>query len=60
MYDLMAVITVQSEGGNHLLLSVVHLRQFRADQGFLQASWRRIEQGYFFNVSELVHHFHNA
>ena len=45
MYDLIAAIAVQGEGGNHLLLPVAHLRYLRAHQGFLGALRRGIEQG---------------
>ena len=60
MYDLIAAIAVQAERGNHLLLPVAHLRYLRAHQGFLRALRRRIEQGDFFNVSELVYDLSNA
>ena len=60
MYDLIAAIAVQAEGGNHLLLPVAHLRYLRARQGFLGALRRGIEQGDFLNVSELVHDLGNA
>jgi len=59
-YDLTAVIALETERGNDLLLPGVQLRQHGSRQRLLAALWCRIEHGYLLNIRELFHHFHNA